>query len=92
MFKITHYCPCPICCGEWSGLNRTFSGTVPTAGRTIGVDPDVIPLGSKVKINGHTYIAEDTGNMKGNRIDIFVGNHEEAILLGTYDIEIYIYQ
>lgn len=31
------------------------------AGRTIAVDPRVIPLGSKVRMNGREYVAEDTG-------------------------------
>ena len=56
------------------------------------MDPNVIPLGSKVRINGHEYIAEDTGNMTGNRIDIFVTDHETAIRLGTYEAAVYIYQ
>jgi 3D (Asp-Asp-Asp) domain-containing protein len=52
--------------------------------KTIAVDPEVIPLGSKVEIkfanedvqqyNG-VYIARDTGSViKGNRIDLFVGD------------------
>ena len=60
VFKITHYCACPICCGEYSN-GITASGTTAQAGRTIAVDPSLIPLGSSVVINGHTYVAEDTG-------------------------------
>lgn len=58
--------------------------------QTIGVDPKVIPYGTKVVINGHTYIAEDTGAIKGNKIDIFFNTHEEAIRFGkqTLTIEI----
>lgn len=60
VFKITHYCACSICCGEYSN-GITASGTTAQAGRTIAVDPSLIPLGSSVVINGHTYVAEDTG-------------------------------
>jgi 3D (Asp-Asp-Asp) domain-containing protein len=75
MFKIYHYAP--------TG-NRTATGTVPEAGRTIAVDPDVIPLGSEVVINGHSYIAEDTGgDIKGNVVDVFVESREEAKKLGV---------
>lgn len=81
-FEITGYCPCRICCGKWSGGN-TASGTKPTAGRTIAVDPNVIPLGTKVYFNNHTYIAEDTGGaIKGNRIDLFFNTHQEALMWG----------
>lgn len=63
----------------------TFSGTKATAGRTIAVDPEVIPLGSCVRITfpekySHLdgiYIAEDTGSLiKGNIIDVFFGEDE----------------
>ena len=37
-FYITHYCPCARCCGAGGG-KVTASGTKPTAGRTVGVNP-----------------------------------------------------
>lgn len=82
VFKVTHYCNCERCQGEYVG--KTATGTVPKAGRTIAVDPGTIPLGSAVKINGQEYIAEDTGGaIKGNRVDIFVADHGEAIVKGV---------
>lgn len=88
VFKITHYCPCSLCCGEYSN-GITASGTTAQAGRTIAVDPSLIPLGSSVIINGHTYVAEDTGGaIKGNRIDIFVSSHSEALASGVYYAEV----
>ena len=88
-FTVTHYCSCRKCCGKWAGA-RTASGTVPTPGRTIAVDPSVIPMGSRVIINGMVYVAEDTGSaIKGKRIDIFVKNHGTALALGVYDADVY---
>lgn len=82
IFKVTHYCNCERCQGEYVGTTAT--GTAPKAGRTIAVDPDRIPLGSAVKINGQEYVAEDTGAaIKGNRVDIFVTDHGEAIAKGV---------
>lgn len=82
-FKITAYCACSTCCGKWAGGN-TASGTKPTAGRTIAVDTSVIPFGTKVVIDGHTYVAEDTGGaIKGNRIDIFFDSHQKALEWGV---------
>jgi 3D (Asp-Asp-Asp) domain-containing protein len=60
-FIITAYCPCSKCCGEWAD-GITSTGTVATEGRTIAVDPSVIPYGSVVEINGISYIAEDCGD------------------------------
>lgn len=60
----------------------TSSGTRAAVGRTVAVDPAVIPLGSRVSITfpaeyselDGVYIAEDTGRLiKGDSIDIFFG-------------------
>ena len=81
-FKVTHYCPCELCCDEWAD-GITYTGTTATAGRTVAVDPDVIPLGSTVVIDGHEYIAEDIGGaIQGNRIDVFMDSHEAALIEG----------
>ncbi|MFR5613204.1 MAG: 3D domain-containing protein [[Clostridium] innocuum] len=56
-------------------------------GHTIAVDPDVIPLGSKVLIDGHVYVAEDVGGaVKGNVIDIYSSSPR----LIAYETKIYI--
>lgn len=82
-FKLTAYCTCPKCCGEWAD-GFTYTGTVATPGRTVAVDPDVIPLGSVVYINDIPYIAEDIGGaIKGNRIDVLFPSHREALEFGV---------
>jgi 3D (Asp-Asp-Asp) domain-containing protein len=80
-FKISAYCHCARCCGKSDGITAT--GTKATANRTIAVDPRSIPLGSKVIIDGQTYIAEDTGGaIKGNKIDMYFATHQEALNWG----------
>ena len=67
----------------------TATGTWPVVGRTIAVDPRVIPLGSHVLINGVEYIAEDTGGfIKGRRIDIFMDTKSECDIWGAQYIEV----
>ena len=81
-FKLTAYCPCMQCCGKTDGI--TASGTKATEGRTIAVDPNVIPFGTEVIINGHTYIAEDKGGaIKDNRIDVYFDSHQDALEFGV---------
>ena len=81
----TAYCPCVECCGKSDGITAT--GTVAKQGRTIAVDPDIIPYGTAVEINGNTYIAEDCGGaINGNRIDIFFNNHEDALVFGVQEL------
>jgi 3D (Asp-Asp-Asp) domain-containing protein len=47
----------------WTHHNTTSTGIKPQAGKTIAVDPKIIPYGSKVIIPqmGKTYIAQNTG-------------------------------
>lgn len=76
IYKITNYCSCYECNGKWTGY-LTRLGTDYVEGRTIGVDTDYIPLGSKIMIDNHVYIAEDTGSFKGQIIDIYVTDHSK---------------
>lgn len=90
VFRITHYCDCPICCGPYAG-GPTASGTIATTNRTIAVDPTQIPYGTKVVINGQIYVAEDCGGaIKRNCIDIFVADHYYGDELGVYYTNVYI--
>ena len=98
-FKITHYCACERCCSKspddpWYGITAT--GTRAEEGRTIAVDPKVIPYGTEVTIcyadgTEHTYISEDCGGaIKGNRIDVFMESHEAALIEGVKYGEVFI--
>lgn len=93
-FIITAYCPCEKCCGKWSD-GITATGTTATEGRTIAVDPSIISLGSVVYFEGvdglvSGYIAEDTGGaIKGNRIDLFFDDHQEALEWGIKELEVF---
>ncbi len=70
----------------------TATGTQPKVGRTIAVDPDMIPLGTKVEIDGIIYIAEDTGgSIIGNRIDLLLETHEQALQWGMQQKTIKVY-
>lgn len=90
-FVITAYCTCRVCCGVYSGGNRTASGTVPTSNRTIAVDTNVIPFRTKVVINGQVYVAEDRGGaIKGKRIDMFFMTHKEALRWGRRTMTVYL--
>ena len=91
-YKLTAYCSCERCCFEWSD-GITASGTVATEGRTIAVDPSVIPYGTLVTIEGYgEYIAEDcsVNYIHGNEIDIYFESHERALEFGVQYAEIFI--
>ena len=68
-----------------AGGNRLTHGYV-------SVDPNVIPLGTKLYIEGYGYaLADDTGGaIVGNRIDLGMDSHREASRFGRKDVVVYI--
>ena len=90
-FDLSFYCPCEKCVGK-KKIVRTASGTKPKANYTIAVDTRIIPLCSILYIEGFGYfIAQDTGSaIKGNRIDIFVDSHQQALKLGRKKANVFL--
>ena len=81
VYKITAYCPCSKCCGKATG--RTASGTTATPGRTVAASSQ-FAFGTKLNIGGHVYTVEDRGGaINGNKIDIFVSSHAQALQWGV---------
>ncbi|MBQ3790352.1 MAG: 3D domain-containing protein [Lachnospiraceae bacterium] len=88
-FTLTAYDPCEICCGKTDGITAT--GTHGKAGRTIAVDPSIIPYGSRVLVGGYVFIAEDTGSaIRGRHIDLFMDTHEVAMQFGRREGEVFL--
>lgn len=91
-FKVTAYCPCKSCSSDYG--TQTSTGAVATEGRTVAVDPDVIPYGTVLLINidgqWREYVAEDCGAaVKGKIIDIYFDTHEETENFRQY-VEVYV--
>ena len=100
----TAYCLCQKCCGKLPthpSYGYTASGLkiVPGTGmKVIAVDPNVIPLGTNVYIDGlngawdYGYaIAADTGSaIKNLTIDLYMDTHSEALSWGRRSVNIYV--
>jgi 3D (Asp-Asp-Asp) domain-containing protein len=58
--------------------------------KVIAVDPSVIPLGSKVYVEGYGHaIAGDTGGaIKGNKIDLFIPSKDAALQWGRKQVKV----
>ena len=90
VFKLTFYCPCRRCNGPFANA-ITSTGKTAEEGRTIAVDPRIIPYGTRVIIGGHIFTAEDCGgDIKGNRIDVFVNNHQVGDALGVQYANVFV--
>jgi 3D (Asp-Asp-Asp) domain-containing protein len=78
-------------CEGCSGITATGINLLENPNqKVISVDPSVIPLGSKVYVEGYgEAIAGDTGGaIKGNKIDIFIPTKQEAINFGRQQVKV----
>ena len=86
--EATAYTPyCAGCSGiTATGINVRANPNM----KLIAVDPRVIPLGSKVWVDGYGYaIAGDTGGaIKGNRIDLLMPTKQQAYSFGRKQVKI----
>lgn len=95
-FKITAYCSCAKCCGEWAnkrpdGIVYGACGKELVADYSIAVDPRVIPYGTTVYFDGREHIAHDCGGaIKENRIDLYMSTHEAALEWGVQYHDVYL--
>lgn len=100
-YRLTAYCSCEKCCGYWATVRPldsegnpivyTSSGAVAKAGVTVAADTSVLPFGTVVVINGHEYIVQDRGGaIKGEKIDIYFDDHQEALKFGVQYAEVYV--
>lgn len=90
IFKVTAYCSCAKCCGKKTG--RTASGTQATSGRTVAASGQ-FAFGTKLIINGNEYTVEDRGGaIQGNRIDIYMDSHSEAVSWGVRYLPVQVVQ
>ncbi|MFS0863138.1 LysM peptidoglycan-binding domain-containing protein [Fredinandcohnia sp. 179-A 10B2 NHS] len=78
-------------CEGCSGITSTGINLLenPEA-KVISVDPSVIPLGSKVYVEGYgEAISGDTGGaIKGNKIDVFIPSKQDAINFGVKQVKV----
>jgi len=95
-YELTAYCSCEICCGEYAD-GYTFTGEKATEGITVAADPDSIPLGTSIYIEGvgERVVQDIGGSILGKRIDVYFGGedaHQRALEFGRQEREVFIYE
>lgn len=84
---VTAYCPCVECCGKWAdGLTATG---IPAEPGIVAVDPERIPLGSTVVIDGQKYLAADTG-VTGLHVDVCLADHASTVEHGVRMAQVWV--
>ena len=86
-WTISFYCNCPACCGQWSG-GATASGVMPSAWWTAATGD--LPFGTILYVDGlGTFEVQDRGTGYG-WLDVFVGDHGEALANGLQSRSVYV--
>ncbi|MYL35342.1 hypothetical protein GLW08_03355 [Pontibacillus yanchengensis] len=78
-------------CAGCSGVTRTGINLKANPNqKVIAVDPNVIPLGTKVHVEGYgTAVAGDIGSdIQGNRIDVFIPSRQNALDFGRKQVKV----
>lgn len=89
-FEITGYCSCDKCCGV-KEVKLTKSETVPRSSHTVATDLAVLPMGTRIMIDGVIYQVEDTGKaIRGRMVDIYFDSHQEALEFGRQQKTVYL--
>ena len=102
--KATAYCLCKKCCGKSTshpayGITASGLKIVPGTGmKVVASDPNVIPLGTEVYIEGlygasdYGYaIVADTGSaIKNLKIDLYMDTHQMALNWGVKTVRVYV--
>ena len=99
-FRATAYCPCEKCCGKWATLRPTdengqpivygATGIILQSGVNVAADTSIYPMGTVLEIQdfGEFIVQDRGGSIKGNRIDIYFDNHDEAIDFGVQTVKV----
>lgn len=87
-FTATAYCSCVECTSDGNGY--TASGTIATEGRTVACN--ILPLGSRILVNGSEYVVEDTGwTPYGDAwLDFYFDSHDAALAFGVQTVDVYL--
>jgi len=90
--RVTAYCPCPKCCGEYSD-GVTACGHEIQPGDTFVAADRRYPFGTEMLIPGYSNsqpvrVLDRGGAIKGNRLDVFFATHQEALEWGVKYLEV----
>lgn len=89
-FEITYYDSCYECCGKTNGI--TASGAKVQEGVTVAADTSVIPMGSKIYIEGIGWrtVQDRGGAVKGNKLDIYVPSHDSPMPYNKQKLNVWV--
>ena len=93
--RVTAYCPCPKCCGEYSD-GVTANGHVISQGDRFVAADRRFGFNTQMNIPGYNSsnvvkVYDRGGAIKGNRLDVFFNTHQEALQWGVQHLEVRVF-
>jgi len=91
--RVTAYCPCEKCCGEWSDGVTASGHKIRRGDRFVASGPEY-KFGTMVEVPGYgkVPVLDRGGAIKGNRLDVFFPTHQEALEWGVKQLVVSIEQ
>jgi len=94
--RVTAYCPCPKCCGQYSD-GVTASGLKIQAGDVFVAADKRYSFGTEMIITGYNNgqpvkVLDRGGAIKGNRLDVFFHSHQEALEWGVRYLDVKVHR
>ena len=90
--RVTAYCPCPKCCGKYSGGPTACGHKILPADVFVAADKKYC-FGTEVIVPGYSNeepvkVLDRGGAIQGDRLDVFFNSHEEALEWGVKYLDI----
>ena len=90
IFKVTAYCPCEKCCGEWADGVTASGHKIQPGDKFVAAPKSLFEFGDMVSIDGYgtVPVLDRGGAIKRNRIDVFFPTHQKALEWGVRYISV----
>ena len=93
-FRVTAYCPCSLCCGKFAD-NVTSCGYIIRPGDKFIAAPPEYDFNTIMFVPGYAdkpvKVRDRGGAIKGKKLDVYFGTHQEALNWGVKYLEVKIY-
>jgi 3D (Asp-Asp-Asp) domain-containing protein len=92
--RVTAYCPCPKCCGEYADGITADNHRIQDGDRFVAADKRY-PFGTELIIPGYNdsrpvEIKDRGGAIQGNRLDVYFDTHQQALEWGVQYLDVLI--
>ena len=89
---VTAYCPCEKCCGKYSNGQTACGHKIRPGDAFVAADKEY-SFGTEIIIPGYenaepVKVLDRGGAIRGNRLDVFFGSHEEALKWGVRHLDV----